>query len=75
MKDRMRSLIMQLVQTPHLGGGTAYELVFFQVAPGALHIDVLMGRKLGAHPIICSGTGFDVFAKLGFESLLQVYAL
>jgi hypothetical protein len=53
----------------YLGKEHAYELVFFQVVLGALHIDVSMGRKLGAHPIVRGGTSFDVLAKLELKSL------
>jgi hypothetical protein len=53
----------------HLGNGHAYELVFFQVVPGTLHINILTGRKLGAHPIVRSGASFDVLTKLELKSL------
>jgi len=39
--------------------------VLFQGALGALHIDILMGGKLRADPIIRSGQGLDVhYAEL-----------
>jgi hypothetical protein len=44
-------------------------LVFFQVVLGALHIDVSMGRKLGAHLIVRGGTSFNVLATLELKSL------
>jgi hypothetical protein len=48
--------------------------VLFQVALGALHIDVLVGRKLGADPIIRSGKGLDVHATPGFKNSFQIFA-
>jgi hypothetical protein len=46
--------------------------VFFQVALGALHIDVLLGRKLRADLIIGSGTGLKVLAALVVKSSFQI---
>jgi hypothetical protein len=57
-----------------LAGADAYQLVLFQVALGALHIDVLVGGKLRSDPIICSGTGFDVLAAPKFKSSFQIFA-
>jgi hypothetical protein len=58
-----------------IGCKRAYLLVIFQVIPGALHTDVLLGCKLCAHLIIGSGTSFDVLAAPGFKSLFQISAL
>jgi len=52
-----------------LENGHTNELMFFQVVPGTLHIDVSMGGKLGAHPIIRGGTSFNVLDQLGLKSL------
>jgi len=49
--------------------------VLFEVVPSALHIDVFLGCKLCAHPIIGSRTGFDELAKPAFKSLFQILAL
>jgi hypothetical protein len=49
--------------------------VLFQAVPSALHIDVFLGCKLCAHPIIGSGAGFDVLAKPGFKSSFKILAL
>lgn len=57
-----------------LSDGDAYQLVLFQVALGALHIDVLVGRKLRTDPIKCRGTGFEVLAAPGFKSSFQIFA-
>jgi hypothetical protein len=46
--------------------------VLLQVALGALHIDVLVGRKLRADLIICSETGLDVFSTTIFKCLFQI---
>jgi hypothetical protein len=48
--------------------------VFFEVALGAFHIDVLVGGKLRTNPIICGRTGFDVLAAPGFKSSFQIVA-
>jgi hypothetical protein len=64
-----------LVQTVSPQRRSAYQAVLFQVVPGALHIDVFVGRKLRADPIIYSGTGLDVLATPGFKNLFQVLAL
>ncbi len=61
--------------TFHRRGVDAYELVLFQVVPSPLHIDVFLGCELCAHPVIGSGTGFDVLAKPGFKSFFQILAL
>ena len=58
----------------YFSGGDAYQPVLFQVALGALHIDVLVGRKLGADPIIRSGKGLDVHATPGFKNSFQIFA-
>jgi len=55
-------------------GGDADQLVLFQVALGALHIDILVGRKLRADPIIRSGTGLKVMATPRFQSSFQILA-
>jgi len=57
-----------------LSGEDAYQQVLFQVALGALHIDVLVGRKLRTDPIICSRTGFEVLAAPEFKSSFQIFA-
>jgi len=46
-------------------------MVLCQVALGALHLDVLVGRKLRADPIIRSGTGIDVLAAPRFKGSFQ----
>jgi hypothetical protein len=48
--------------------------VLFQVALGALHIDVLVGSKFGADLIIRSRTGIEVLAASGFKSSFQIFA-
>jgi len=48
--------------------------VFFQVALGALDIDVLLGHKLRADLIIGSGTGLEVLAALLVKSSFQILA-
>jgi hypothetical protein len=48
--------------------------MLFQVALGALHLDVLVGRKLRADPIIRSGTDCDVVAVSSFKSSFQILA-
>jgi hypothetical protein len=55
-------------------GGDAYQLVLFQVALRALHIDVFIGRKLRADPIIRSGKGLDVLATPKLKSSFQILA-
>lgn len=57
-----------------LSGEDAYQQVLFQVALGALHIDVLVGRKFRTDPIICRGTGFEVLAAPEFKSSFQIVA-
>jgi hypothetical protein len=47
----------------HSAAEAAYQLVLFQIVPGALFIDVLMGSELCGDLILRRGTGFDVFAK------------
>jgi len=49
--------------------------VLFQVVPSALHIDVFLGCKLCAHPIIGSGTRFVVLANPRFKNFFQILAL
>jgi hypothetical protein len=58
----------------HLDGGDAYQLVLFQVTLGALHIDLLLGRKLRADLIIRSGTGLEVLATPKVKSSFQIPA-
>jgi len=48
--------------------------VFFQVALGALHIDVLLGRKLRADLIIDGGTSLEVLTALVVKSSFQILA-
>ncbi len=55
-------------------GENTHQLVFFEVALGALHIDVLVGGKLRTDPIICSRTGFEVLAAPEFKSSFQIVA-
>ena len=47
-------------QTVSFCGGSAYQLVLFQVAFGAFLIDVLLGCELRSDLIIRRGTGLDV---------------
>jgi hypothetical protein len=55
-------------------GEDTYQLVLFQVALGAFHIDVLVSRKLRTYPIECRGTSFEVLAAPGFKSSFQIFA-
>jgi hypothetical protein len=48
--------------------------MLFQVALGALLIDVLVGRALRADPIIRSRTGLDVLAIPRFKNSFQLLA-
>jgi hypothetical protein len=48
--------------------------VFFQVTFGALHIDVLLGRKLRAHLMIRSGTGLEILATPEIKRSFQILA-
>jgi hypothetical protein len=52
-----------------LDNGHTYELMFFQVVPRALHVNILVCRKFGAHPIVGAGTSFDVLSQLELKSL------
>ena len=47
---------------PHSGGGNAYQLVIFQVALGALLINVLMSCELRGDLIIRRGKGLDMLS-------------
>jgi hypothetical protein len=47
---------------PHPRGGSAYQLVVFQIAFGPFLIDVLMGCELRSDPIIRRGTRLAVLA-------------
>jgi hypothetical protein len=48
--------------------------VLFQITLGTLHIDILVGRKLRADPIVRSGTGVGVVTTPEFKNLLQIVA-
>jgi hypothetical protein len=60
--------------TSHSSGGDAHQPVFFEVALGTLHIDILVGRKLRADAVKHRETSFDVFAAPGFKSAFQIFA-
>ena len=47
---------------PHSGGGNTYQVVIFQVALGALLINVLMGCELRGDLIIRRGKGLDMLS-------------
>jgi hypothetical protein len=48
--------------------------VLVKVALGALQVDILVGRKLRADPIIRSGTSLDVLAAPIFKNSSQIFA-
>lgn len=50
----------------------AYPLVLLKLVPGALHIDVFVGRKLCADPIIGGGTSLDVLLLLSLKDSFKI---
>jgi hypothetical protein len=49
----------------YMNGGDAYRLMLFQFVPGALHLDIHLGRKPRADPITRRGTCLNVLTEPG----------
>src|SRR6185503_3221070 len=48
--------------------------MLFQVVPRPLHINILMGRKFGAHTIVGGSKRFDVFTQLTLKGVSKMSA-
>jgi len=57
-----------------LGGGDTCQLVLFQVALGALLIDILVGCELRTDPKIRRGTSLDVLVMPKFNNPFRFLA-